>query len=180
MIIYTVTQLCLTLCDLMDIKSMEFSRPKHWSGWPFPSPGDLPNPGIELRSPAPPADSLPAEPPGNPKNTGVGSLSCLQQIFPTQELNWGLCIAGRFFTSWAMREAHTKEFMSRHYCDYNQIELEGNYLHCDSTSILKAKYCIKQKNGPQSFGGPRIHKLILLQTELCIHIITISEKLNWM
>ena len=36
------------------------------------------------------ADSLPAEPPGKPKNTGVGSLSFLQEIFPTQELNWGL------------------------------------------------------------------------------------------
>ena len=34
--------------------------------------------------------SLPAEPPGKPKNTGMGSLSLLQQIFPTQELNWGL------------------------------------------------------------------------------------------
>ena len=36
------------------------------------------------------ADSLPAEPPGKPKNTGVGSLSLLQGIFPTQESNWGL------------------------------------------------------------------------------------------
>ena len=35
-------------------------------------------------------DSLPAEPQGKPKNTGVGSLSLLQRIFPTQELNWGL------------------------------------------------------------------------------------------
>jgi len=35
-------------------------------------------------------DSLPAEPPGKPKNTGVGGLSLLQQIFPTQESNWGL------------------------------------------------------------------------------------------
>ena len=35
-------------------------------------------------------DSLPAEPQGKPKNTGVGSLSLLQQIFLTQELNWGL------------------------------------------------------------------------------------------
>ena len=52
--------------------------------------GDLPNPGIETRSPALQADSLPAEPPGKPKNTGVGSLSLLQQIFPTQESNLGL------------------------------------------------------------------------------------------
>ena len=35
-------------------------------------------------------DSLPAEPPGKPKNTGVGSLSLLQWIFPTQESNWGI------------------------------------------------------------------------------------------
>ena len=56
---------------------------------PFPSPGDLPNPGIEPRSPALQVDSLPAEPPGKPKNTGVGSLSTLQGIFLTQELNQG-------------------------------------------------------------------------------------------
>ena len=48
------------------IQSMEFSRPEYWSGQPFPSPGDLPNPGIKPRSPALQADSLPAEPPGKP------------------------------------------------------------------------------------------------------------------
>ena len=42
--------------------SMEFSREEYWSGLPFPSPGDLPNPGIEPRSPALQADSLPSEP----------------------------------------------------------------------------------------------------------------------
>ena len=41
---------------------MGFSRPEYWSGWPFPSPGDLPNPGTELRSPALQVDSLPVEP----------------------------------------------------------------------------------------------------------------------
>ena len=45
---------------------MEFSRPEYWSGQPFPSPEDLLNPGIETRSPALQADSLPAEPPGKP------------------------------------------------------------------------------------------------------------------
>ena len=45
--------------------SMEFSRQEYWSGLPFPSPGDLPNPGIEPRSPALQADALPSEPPGN-------------------------------------------------------------------------------------------------------------------
>ena len=43
---------------------MEFSRPEYWNGWPFPSPGDLPNPGIEPKSPALQADSLPTEPQG--------------------------------------------------------------------------------------------------------------------
>ena len=57
---------------------------------PCPSPGDLPNLGIKPRSPTLQADSLPAEPQGKPKNTGVGSLSLLQGIFLTQELNWRL------------------------------------------------------------------------------------------
>ena len=42
--------------------SVEFSRQEYWSGLAFPSPGDLPNPGIELVSPALQADSSPSEP----------------------------------------------------------------------------------------------------------------------
>ena len=71
------------------IQSMEFSRPEYWSGEPFPSQGDLPNPGIEPRSPTLQADSLPAEPQGKPQNTGVGSLSLLQWIFLIQESSQG-------------------------------------------------------------------------------------------
>ena len=44
--------------------SMGFSREEYWSGLPFPSPGDLPDPGIEPTSPALQADALPSEPPG--------------------------------------------------------------------------------------------------------------------
>ena len=66
---------------------MGFSRQEYWS---FPSPGDLPNPGIQPRSPALQADSLPSEPPGKPMKTGVGSLSLLQGIFPNQGSNPGL------------------------------------------------------------------------------------------
>ena len=69
---------------------MEFSRLEYWSRWPFPSPGDLSNQGIEPRSPSLRADSLSADPQGKLKNPGVGSLSLLQQIFPTQELSWSL------------------------------------------------------------------------------------------
>ena len=72
------------------VQSMDFSRPEYWSEYPFPSPGDLSNLGIKPRSPALQADSLPAEPPGKPKNTGVDSLSLLQRIFQTQESNRAL------------------------------------------------------------------------------------------
>ena len=67
--------------------SIAFSRQEYWSRLPFPSPGNLPNPGIESRSPALQVDSLPAEPQGKPKNTGVGCYFLLQRIFPTQGLN---------------------------------------------------------------------------------------------
>ena len=55
-----VAQSCPTLCDQVP-PSMGFSRQEYWSGLPFPSPGDLPDPGIEPRSPALQADSLVAE-----------------------------------------------------------------------------------------------------------------------
>ena len=47
--------------------SMGFSRQEHWSGLPFPSPGDLPEPGIEPGSPALQADALLSETPGKPQ-----------------------------------------------------------------------------------------------------------------
>ena len=64
-----VAQSCLTLCDLMDCTcqappSMGFSRQDYWSGLPFSSPGDIPNPGIEPGSPALQANTLPSEPQG--------------------------------------------------------------------------------------------------------------------
>ena len=87
------------------VQSVEFSRLGYWSGQLFPSPGDLPNPGIKPRYPALRVDSLPAEPQGKPKNTGVGSLSLLQRIFWPKNWTGASCIAGGFFTNWAIREA---------------------------------------------------------------------------
>ena len=52
------------------LQSMEFSRQEYWSGLPFPSPRDLPNPGIKPGSPALQADALPSEPPGKPQRSG--------------------------------------------------------------------------------------------------------------
>ena len=84
-----VNQSCLSVTPCT-IHSMEFPRPEYWSGWSFPSPGYLPNLGMKPRSSALQADSLPADPPGKPKNTGVGSLSLLQGLVLTQELKQGL------------------------------------------------------------------------------------------
>ena len=100
--------------------SMGLSRQEYWSGLPFPPPGDLPDPGIKPRSPKSPTLAggfFTTEPPGKPQsdseslsivshslrphglsspwnapgqNTGVGSLSLLQGIFPTQGSNPGL------------------------------------------------------------------------------------------
>ena len=64
------------------------SRSVVWVAFPFSRESS--HPGIEPRSPTLQADSLPAEPQGNPKNAGVGSLPFLQQIFSSQESNWGL------------------------------------------------------------------------------------------
>ena len=67
-----VAQSCPTLCDHMDCSqappSMGFSREEYWNGLPFPSSGDLPNPGIEPGSPSLQADALPSEPPGKPSS----------------------------------------------------------------------------------------------------------------
>ena len=50
---------------------MGFSRQEYWSGLQFPSPGDLPNPGLEPRSPAFQADALTSELPGKPANAKI-------------------------------------------------------------------------------------------------------------
>ena len=74
-----VAQSCLTLCDPWTVAhqaspSMGFSRQEYWSGLPFPSPGDLLDPGIEPRSPTLQADALTSAPPGKPLNTRIQSL----------------------------------------------------------------------------------------------------------
>ena len=68
-----VTQSCLILWDPMDhslpgSSIHGFSREEYWRGLPFPSPGDLPNPGIEPRFPALQTDSLPLSHQGSPLN----------------------------------------------------------------------------------------------------------------
>ena len=70
---------------------MEFSRQEYWSGLPFPSPWDLPDPGIEPGSPALRADTLPSEPPGK-------SIA-LQTTFEKRPIESGFQTDGKTFSS---------------------------------------------------------------------------------
>ena len=83
---------CVWLCNSMGcsppgscVNGILQARILEWVA--MPSSRGLPNPGIKPRYPTVQADSLLSEPPGKPMNTGVGSLSHLQRILPTQELN---------------------------------------------------------------------------------------------
>ena len=82
-----VTQSCLTLCDPVDytVHGSLQARILEWVAFPFSRGSSQPRDQTQVSRIA--GDSLPAEPQGKPKNTGVGSLSLLQGIFPTQELN---------------------------------------------------------------------------------------------
>ena len=72
-----VSQSCPTLCNPWTVPhqappSMGFTRQECWKGVPFPSPGDLPDPGIKTGSPTFQADALTSEPPGKPLDVRIG------------------------------------------------------------------------------------------------------------
>ena len=108
-----VVQLCPTLCDSWTVAhqvplSMEFSKQEHWSGLPFPSPGDLPDPRIELRSPALQGDSLLSEPPGKSyiyitlqfaKNSNLLHLTFRTNLWPRQKQS-SFCKYSRLSDKW--------------------------------------------------------------------------------
>ena len=104
---WKVAQSCPTLCDSMDyiVHGILQARILECVAVPFSRGSSQPRDGTQV-SPVLQMDSLLAELPGKPKNNGVGSLSLLQQIFPTQESNRG------FFTSWVTREAQKSMYLS--------------------------------------------------------------------
>ena len=85
-----VAHLCPTLCDPMDysVHGILQARILAWVAIPFSRESSQPRDRTQVSHLQ--ADSIPAEPQGKSKNTGVGSLSFLQVIFPTQESNQGL------------------------------------------------------------------------------------------
>ena len=72
--------------DCQDPLSMGFSRKEYWSGLPFPSSGDLPDPGIKPGSPALQADSLPPEPLGHSASQSVLKFMSIESVMLSSNL----------------------------------------------------------------------------------------------
>ena len=131
------------------IQSMEFSQARILEGvtYPFSRGSSQPRDWTQVSINA--GRFLPAEPQGKPKNTAVGSLSLLQQIFPTQELNWGLLhcrwilyqlsYQGRpihkiKYTNWAIREDLFHEI--------KYILFHILYFQADSSVSINLSMCV--------------------------------------
>ena len=92
--------------------SMGSSRQECWSGLPFPSPGDLPDPGIEPRSPALQADALPSEPPGKPYSISSPQKETLASVSshsPWQPLVY--CVSLDLPVFWIFHTRTTRGFL---------------------------------------------------------------------
>ena len=141
--------------------SVHENSPVKNTGAGYHAPGDLPNPGIEPRSPALQADSLPSEPPGNPKNTVAYPFSRGSSWLR----NWTRvsCLADGFFTNWAIREAQTG--VGSHSLLQGIFPTQGmnsGLLHC--RQIL---YCLNHQKSPE---GPCIYICIYTHTHIYIYI----------
>ena len=90
--------------------SLGFSRQEHWSGLPFPSLGDLPNPGIEPRSPTLQADTLPSEPPRN-----IGAPQYIRQTLTDikGEVDTNTIIVGGFNTPLTPMDRTSKQKINK-------------------------------------------------------------------
>ena len=90
--------------------SMEFSRQEYWSGLPFLSPGDLPNPGIKPRSPALQADALPSEPPEKPNLDGIlksRDITLPTKVHLVKAMDFPVVMFG--CESWTMKKAKCRK-----------------------------------------------------------------------
>ena len=142
-----VAQLYLTLCDPMDCNLPGASvhgilQARILERVAMPPPGDLPNLGIKPRSPALQTDSLSSEPPGKPKNTGMGSLSLLQGIFLTQESNWGLLHCRWIFyqLSYQGSQGVQKSYLHNRGGENSRWRLKTNRVNCLRVRLQWARY----------------------------------------
>ena len=111
-------------------QSMGFSRQEYWSGLPFPSPGDLPNPGIEPRSLALQADSLPAEPAGKPRYVMTmievnQVISLCQSWEPVSSSKWSALISSYWMLGSILNFLHSEVQLT-----YSQLYRPAHCLMC--------------------------------------------------
>ena len=110
--VLSLAQFCPTLCVPMDYSPPGSSvhgifQQEYWSGLPCPPPGDLPNPGIDSRSPALQADSvLAVNDKGSPRILEWVAYPFSRASFQLRNQTRVSCIPGVFFTNLATREAH--------------------------------------------------------------------------
>ena len=100
-------RLCVTPTDCSPPETTGFSRQEHFRGLPCPSPGDLPNPGIQPRSPALQVDSLPSEPmeAREAHEYWSGQPALPRGSSQSRNRTRVSCMAGRFFTNRVSRVA---------------------------------------------------------------------------
>ena len=120
------------------VLSMEISRQEYWSGLPFPSPGDLPNPGVKSRSPTLQADSLPPEPQGRPCNIVLpifinGKTWNTQSAHPnTMQSSTALILCG----TWALGLGFTLADATRKGSNWKHIPSQPKCLLSSSSSYI--------------------------------------------
>ena len=107
---------------------MEFSRQEYWSGLPFSSPGDLSDPGIELRSSALQADSLPSEPPGKPELT-----SSLYDFYSITFSNLQSTILFIYCIHWVLSPSSPIK--------YKNLHKKGTFIYCVHWVIPSTQNC---------------------------------------
>ena len=130
---------------------------------PCPPPGSLPNPGIKLRSPTLQANSVPSEPPGKPKNTGVGSLSLLQGNFLTQESNQGLLHCRQILYQLShRRRPRILEWVAYPFSSGSSQPRNGTRVSCIAEDSLPTELFRKGPGCEDAIANPRLKRAYVL------------------
>ena len=142
--------------------SMGFSRQEYWSRLPFPSPGDLPNPGIESRSPALQADALTSEPPGKPPVTLIDNF-IIHTVYSSQDrilsnikdrqLSHIFVFACFLYTSGSSNQKHFLQLQR----ETEVLSIQQSYICMSLSATLHESYM--GKNGELLFNMLRLMEL---------------------